>query len=100
MGVRTARRRRLRPFAYLGADAPPFFIAHGDQDTIVLVEDARRFVAALRAESTSPVVYAELPGGQHTFDLWHSLRFEAVVDGIEGFTAWVRAARTTVEADS
>ena len=73
------------PLAYLRADAPPFFVAHGDRDTVVIVEDARAFVAQLRAVSTSPVVYAELPGGQHTFDVFHSLRFGAVVSGIEAF---------------
>ena len=76
--------------AYATADAPPFFAAHGDLDTIVLVEDARAFVHALRRISSSPVVYAELPGAQHTFDLFHSIRFETVVDGIEAFTVWVR----------
>ncbi|MFB7337806.1 hypothetical protein ACFC00_40400 [Streptomyces adustus] len=38
------------------------------------------------------MVYAELPGGQHSFDLFHSPRFEAVVDGVEAFAAWVLAA--------
>lgn len=78
------------PMAYLRPDAPPFFVAHGDLDTIVLVEDARVFVERLQRASTNPVVYAELPGGQHVFDLFHSIRFEAVVDAIEGFAAWVR----------
>ncbi len=41
--------------------------------------------------SSNPVVYAELPGAQHTFDMFHSLRFVAVIDGIEAFTAWVRS---------
>ena len=40
-----------------------------------------------------PVVYAELPGGHHTFDLFHSIRFEAVVDGVEAFSAWVRSGK-------
>jgi dipeptidyl aminopeptidase/acylaminoacyl peptidase len=66
-------------------------VAHGDQDTVVLVEDARRFVQRLGSISSNPVVYAELPGAQHAFDLFHSLRFEAVVDGIEAFAAWVRS---------
>jgi hypothetical protein len=48
------------------------------------------FVSHLRAGSRSPVVFAELPHGQHSFDLFHSLRFSAVVDGIEAFAAWVR----------
>jgi acetyl esterase/lipase len=79
------------PVTYVGPGAPPFFIAHGDHDTKVLVEDARLFVEKLRSTSSSPVVYAELPGGQHSFDLFHSLRFEAVVDAIEAFAAWVRS---------
>jgi hypothetical protein len=36
------------------------------------------------------VVYAELPGGQHSLDLFHSLRSEAVVDALDAFAAWVR----------
>jgi acetyl esterase/lipase len=73
------------PAAYLRPDAPPFLLAHGDRDTLVLVEDARRFVEGLASTSSSPVVYAELPGAQHVFDMFHSPRFEAVVDAIEAF---------------
>ena len=79
------------PLEYVAADAPPFFVAHGDLDTIVLVKDARAFVEKLRSVSVNPVVYAELPGAQHTFDLFHSIRFESVVDAIEAFAAWVRS---------
>lgn len=79
------------PLAYLKKDAPPFFVTHGDKDTIVIVEDARKFVDKLRSKSMNPVVYAELPGAQHSFDLFHSLRFESVVDGVESFAAWVRS---------
>ncbi|WP_433235178.1 alpha/beta hydrolase [Streptosporangium sp. CA-135522] len=78
------------PLAYSRPDAPPFFIAHGDRDTMVLVENARLFAEKLRSTSSNPVVYAELPGAQHSFDLFHSLRFEAVVDAVEAFAAWVR----------
>lgn len=74
------------PAAYLRSDAPPFLLAHGDKDTVVLVEDARRFVEGLAGTSSSPVVYAELPGAQHVFDMFHSPRFEAVVAAIEAFT--------------
>ena len=80
--VRLLRQPRYRrappssPLAYVRPDAPPFFVAHGDQDTLVPVEDARRFVERLRRISSNPVVYAELPGAQHAFDLFHSIRFE------------------------
>jgi acetyl esterase/lipase len=90
-GLGTGERLPSSPHAHVRADAPPFFIAHGDQDTIVLVEDARRFVERLRSISSNPVVYAELPGAQHVFDLFHSIRFEAVIDAIEAFAAWVRS---------
>jgi acetyl esterase/lipase len=86
------------PLAYVRSDAPPFFVAHGDQDTVVLVEDARRFVERLRSTSSNPVVYAELPGAQHAFDLFHSLRFETVVDAIEAFAAWVRSREAAQKA--
>lgn len=80
--------------AYPTTNAPPHFVVHGDQDTLVIVEDARGFVEQLRATSLSPVVYAELPGAQHGFDVFRSRRFDTVVDAIEAFTTHVRSART------
>jgi acetyl esterase/lipase len=77
--------------AYPTADAPPFFVAHGDQDGLVIVEDARGFVAQLRATSSNSVVYAELPAAQHGFDFFRSRRLDSVVDAIEAFTARVRS---------
>ena len=85
------------PAAYVDAEAPPCFVVHGEQDTLVLVEDARRFVERLRAASSNPVVYAELPGAQHGFDVFRSRRLETVVDAVEGFAAWVRAGRPAGE---
>jgi acetyl esterase/lipase len=80
------------PLTDVRPDAPPFFIVHGDHDTVAPVEVARYFADTLASVSTNPVVYAELPGAQHAFDLFGSLRFELVVDAIEAFTAWVRSS--------
>jgi acetyl esterase/lipase len=71
--------------------APPVFVVHGDHDTLALVAGARLFAAQLRAESAEPVVYAELPGAQHVWDLAHSIRSDTVVNAVEAFTAWVRS---------
>jgi acetyl esterase/lipase len=79
------------PHAYVRRDAPPFFVAHGDHDTFIPAAAAQSFVDALRSVSMSPVVYAQLPGAQHSFDLLHSVRFQHVIGGIEAFTTWVRA---------
>ena len=81
------------PLAYARADAPPFLVVHGDHDTLTPVEGARLLVERLRDVSSNPVVYVELPGAQHVFDLFHSIRFDAVVDAIEDFAAWVRSGR-------
>jgi acetyl esterase/lipase len=78
------------PFDHVAAGAPPFFLAHGDRDTVTSVERARELAERLRAASPGPVVYAELPGAQHSFDLFRSPRFERVVDGVEAFAASVR----------
>jgi acetyl esterase/lipase len=83
------------PLGHDPSSAPPFFIAHGTNDTLALVEYARLTAAHLRAGSRAPVVYAELPHGQHAFDLFHSFRFCAVVDGLEAFTAVLRSGRTS-----
>jgi acetyl esterase/lipase len=81
------------PLAYLNAEAPPWFVVHGDQDGFVIVDDARHFVEQLRSTSPNPVLYAELPGAQHGFDLFRSRRFDTVVDAIEAFATTVRSAR-------
>src|SRR4029078_3062120 len=79
------------PFDYVRPEAPPVFAAHGELDALVPASQARALGARLREVSTSPVVYAELPGGPHNFDLFHSIRFEILIDGIEAFTAGVRS---------
>lgn len=79
--------------SYPTAKAPPFFVAHGDQDFVVIADDARGFVEQLRATSSNPVVYAELPGAQHGFDLFRSRRLDTIVDAIEAFTANIRSGR-------
>jgi hypothetical protein len=59
--------------------------------TGAVVDRAMAGVGHLGAVSSNPVVYAELPGAQHSFDLFHSVRFETVIDAIEAFAAWVRS---------
>lgn len=79
------------PLDELRPDAPPFFIAHGDLDPLVSAADAQDFAERLRSVSANPVVFVTLPGAHHVFDLFHSVRFDAVVDGVEAFAAWVRS---------
>jgi len=73
------------PMSQITADAPPFFIIHGDKDTLVPVAEARRFAEDLRATSKQRVVYAEIAGAQHAFEIFPSLRGELVLAGVERF---------------
>jgi acetyl esterase/lipase len=66
--------RRASPIERVHSKAPPFFVIHGDRDTLAPVEEARQFADELREVSKSPVVYAELGGAQHAFDIFCSPR--------------------------
>ncbi|MFJ8578368.1 alpha/beta hydrolase [Micromonospora sp. NPDC093277] len=73
--------------------APPFLFLHGDKDSLTLVEDTHEFVTRLREASTQPVVYAELPGAQHTFDLFYSLRYRQIIEAVTAFGAWLHTTQ-------
>jgi acetyl esterase/lipase len=77
--------RSASPLTLARADAPPFFVIHGRHDSLVNVAEARELVSRLRAVSTSEVVYAELPGAQHAFEVFTSIRTAAVIQGVERF---------------
>ena len=79
------------PVTQVREDAPPFMILHGALDTVLFVDDARVFVKKLTETSDSPVVYAELPGADHGFDLFVTPRALSAVDGVHRFLEWARA---------
>jgi acetyl esterase/lipase len=87
------------PAAYAHPGAPPIMIVHGSHDTVCPPERARELADALRKTSGNPVVYAELRGAQHSFDLLHSRRFELVVDGVWKFATWVIRAPADITHD-
>jgi acetyl esterase/lipase len=81
--------KRLRP------DAPPFFILHGKDDSIIPVPEGREFADAIRDASTSVVAYAEIPHAQHAFDFYYgSPRARYTAQAVEQFLSWVHATRS------
>jgi acetyl esterase/lipase len=76
------------PWFHVGPHAPPFFVLHGSNDLLALVHEARAFVARLREVSKEPVIYAELPGTQHAFDHFLSIRALYAVRAIARFGEW------------
>jgi len=76
--------------SWVNPDAPPFFAIHGSNDSLVPIEQARSFVAMLRAVSNQPVAFAELPHAQHAFDFAGTVRTVHTIRAIERFLAAIR----------
>ena len=76
------------PILQITPEAPDFFVVHGAHDTLVPVDQARQFVAKLREVSQRTVVYAELPGAQHAFDILPSIRSAHIVRAIDRYLNW------------
>ena len=85
----SAAYEKASPISRITPSAPPFFVIHGDRDTLVPVAEARHFCAAFRRITSAPLVYAELPGAQHAFEIFPSLRTAFVIHGVERFLAYV-----------
>ena len=45
----------------------------------------------LREQSREPVIYVELPGAQHAFEVFPSLRSLQAIDGVARFAMYVHA---------
>ena len=65
------------PIDQARADAPPVLAVHGEFDSIVLPDESRHFVEALRRVG-AVAEYHEVLGAQHGFDAVASLRTRAV----------------------
>ncbi|UTF60661.1 alpha/beta hydrolase [Gilvimarinus sp. DA14] len=61
----TQVRAAMSPARYLDAGDPPFFLSHGDQDSVVPVDMSREFVAELDKIEHN-VEYYEVKGGEHS----------------------------------
>jgi len=88
------------PLSLIHEAAPPFFVIHGDKDTLVPVEEARHFYATLSRNSRSTVAYAEIPGAQHAFEIFPSLRTTFVIHGVERFLGYIYSQYLATKAPS
>ena len=68
------------PMDHVERASIPWLILQGDRDSLTPVPEAREFARRLREHSKHAVGYAELPGAQHAFDIYYSLRTFAAVE--------------------
>ena len=72
------------------------FVVQGTHDSLVWVEEAHKFVDKMKSVSQQPVVYGELPGAQHAFEVFHSVRTDHAVNAAADFLEWSYAVRRPV----
>jgi acetyl esterase/lipase len=77
--------------ARVHSDAPPFFVLHGHDDSLIPVQEARDFARELVDVAKRPVLYAELPHAQHAFDMYGSPRAHQTAEAVARFLSWVYA---------
>jgi acetyl esterase/lipase len=66
-------------------------LVHGDKDSLTSLGEAQYFASELDAISKQSVDFAEIPGAQHAFDIFSSLRSEYVMLGVaERLGQWHR----------
>lgn len=80
---------KASPLGYVRADAVPMLVVQGTADNLVPAPLAHAFVKALEAAGNANVHHLEVPGGPHAFDVFFSLRSEAVGAGVQAFLEWV-----------
>jgi acetyl esterase/lipase len=89
---------KASPIARVHAEAPPMLIIHGSCDTLVPIKQAHHFADALRGISRHSVAFAEIPGAQHAFEIFPSLRQVLAIHGCERFLAYVYSQYLSVQA--
>jgi acetyl esterase/lipase len=73
------------PISHVHRDAPPFFVLHGESDSVIPTVQARTFCGALRDAGADTVGYAELPNAHHAFDLFATVRSRLAADAVADF---------------
>jgi acetyl esterase/lipase len=73
------------PISHVHRDAPPFFVLHGESDSVIPTVQARAFCGALREAGAHTVGYAELPNAHHAFDLFATVRSQLTADAVADF---------------
>jgi acetyl esterase/lipase len=83
------------PLEQIGPGAPPFLVVHGERDSLTSPQEAGAFTANVKEATSSPVGFVGLPGAQHAFDVFPSIRTAYTIRGVARFLATLHAATQT-----
>lgn len=62
------------------ASIPDCVIIHGDRDSLVAVGESRLLADKLQQVSENKVIYSHIPGAQHAYNIFRSIRSELVLN--------------------
>jgi acetyl esterase/lipase len=88
------------PVSRVHPGAPPFLLVHGDRDSLAPVEESRRLYEALKEVSRAPTALVVVPGAQHAFEIFPSVRTTHTLNGVTRFLAAVRDRHKTSFGDT
>jgi acetyl esterase/lipase len=88
------------PISHVRPDAPPFFVLHGESDSVIPTVQARDFCGALREAGAPTVGYAELPNAHHAFDLFATVRSRLAADAVADFLGVVHGQHARSQSGS
>jgi len=77
------------PIHRVHEDAPPFFVIHGENDSLAAIPEADLFVERLRSVSRATIVYHRLPYTQHAFDIFLSPRSDYVTFAVMRYVNYI-----------
>jgi acetyl esterase/lipase len=73
------------PISHAHREAPPFFVLHGENDSVIPSVQAQAFCMALHEAGAPTVCYAELPNAHHAFDTVATVRSRLAADAVADF---------------
>ncbi len=88
---------QVSPIGQIHSQAPPMLILHGRHDMLADFESAKAFAETLNQTSTNKVIFAELPSGQHAYDIAHAPPTPEHTRAVYRFLESVRRAKGTLQ---
>lgn len=86
------------PVEQVYAGAPPFLLVHGTQDSLIDVREAHHFADALRGVAGPEMIFAELRGAEHAFEMLQTPLTQYFTRAAQCFLEYQLARRQSPEA--
>ena len=77
--------KKITPENWISVDSPPFLILQGETDTLISIEETKKFWKTLISKNRNSSAFLNLPLLQHGFDIFPTLTEQCIFPIIEQF---------------